>query len=174
MVGIDSVFYISSNVHVGLILGVNTRPNAILCNGACDITLDGDSVGTAASFDPASFGTEAERCGRFLELSLTRDGKEVAYNNWHFAEWKASPLAEADVKASVAVKDGKWTVTLSTDKPAFYVWLAVGDIPGEFSDNSFTLYPGRPVELTFSPKEGFGDFERFAGALTVTHIRKTY
>lgn len=146
----------------------------ILSEKSFDITLDGDSVGTAASFDPASFGTEAERCGRFLELSLTRDGKEVAYNNWHFAEWKASPLAEAEVKASAAVKDGKWTVTLSTDKPAFYVWLAVGDIPGEFSDNSFTLYPGRPVELTFSPKEGFGDFERFASSLTVTHIRKTY
>ena len=44
MVGIDSVFYISSNIHVGLILGVNTRPNAILCNGACDVTLDGDTV----------------------------------------------------------------------------------------------------------------------------------
>ena len=72
-----------------------------------------------------------------------------------------------------SIRDGKWTVVLTTDKPAFFVWADTPHIPGTFSDNSFTLYPGQPVRLTFTPK-GNESFDAFKSALTVKHLRQTY
>lgn len=146
----------------------------ILSEKRLDVALGPDSTGKAADFALDEFGSAEQRRGRFLELSLVRDGKEVAYNTWRFDEWKACPLEQTSVLATPALRDGRWTVTLTTEKPAFYVWLAVGDIPGEFSDNSLTLYPGRPVEVSFTPKNGFSDYEKFVSSLTVRHLRETY
>jgi beta-mannosidase len=82
-------------------------------------------------------------------------------------------LGDAVVDAIPAERSGKWTVTLTTDKPAFFVWANVSGIRGEFSDNSFTLFPGRPVTLTFTPKDK-ASFADFVKALTVKHLRQTY
>ena len=127
-----------------------------------------------AEYEEAEFGSEKERRNRFLEMTLESGGCTAAYNTWLFDEFKNCPLRNADVRCSTSDTDGKWTVTLTSDAPAFFVWLSVGEIPGEFSDNSFTLYPGRPAELVFTPKEGFDDFESFKAALYVNHIAKTY
>ena len=146
----------------------------------------------AADFGLDEFGDAAARKDRFVELQLLWRNREVAYNTWMFDEFKNCPLEKADVRWSAAREnvgrsvsgadsrgtasgeDTRWTVTLTTDKPAFFVWLSAGDIPGEFSDNSFTLYPGRPVELVFTPKNGFDDFEKFVSSLSVTHLSATY
>ncbi|MBQ0097240.1 MAG: hypothetical protein KBS53_06260, partial [Bacteroidales bacterium] len=62
--------------------------------------------------------------------------------------------------------------TLSCDKPAFYVWVNASGIPGEFSDNAFTLYPGESRVITFSPKSDT-DFSDFAKSLAVRDIYST-
>ncbi len=147
---------------------------SIVAEKSYSLTLDAGTCSVAAEYGAADFGCENERRGRFLELTLVSDGRVAAYNTWLFDEFKNSPLPSADVRCSASDAGGKWTVTLTSDAPAFFVWLSVGDIPGEFSDNSFTLYPGRPVELVFTPKEGFNDFASFKQALFVNHIAKTY
>ena len=78
-------------------------------------------------------------------------------------------LADAKVSAKV---DG-FTVTLSTDKPAFFVWANAHGVRGEFSDNSFTLLPGRPATLTFAPGRKVSA-EAFRRAFSVFHLRQTY
>ena len=79
------------------------------------------------------------------------------------------------MKAELAERDGKWTVTLSTDKPAFFVWADAYGIRGTFSDDSFTLLPGRPRTLVFTKrpdeKATFADFRK---AFSVTHLRESY
>jgi len=124
----------------------------------------------------STFGTEKELDQRFLEVVLTADvdgAKDVHRNEWYFSAFKRCDLGDAAVDAIPAERNGQWTVTLTTDKPAFFVWANVSGIRGEFSDNSFTLLPGRPVTLTFAPKDK-GSFAEFAKALTVTHLRRTY
>ena len=104
----------------------------------------------------------------FLVLTLrTKFG--VFQNDWMFDYYKTYDLADADVKAAV----NGFNVTLSTDKPAFFVWANAKGIRGEFSDNSFTLLPNRPVEITFTPKGNVSpdDFKR---VFSVTHLRMTY
>ena len=138
------------------------------------VSVGADSSLNAAEFALDEFGSAAERKGRFLELSLECSGEQVAYNTWLFDEFKNSPLEKTSVSCTPAIRDSRWTVTLTTNKPAFFTWVSVGDIPGEFNDNSFTLYPGRPVELVFTPKNGFNDFDKFVSSLSVTHLSATY
>lgn len=138
------------------------------------VTVAGDASLQAAEFKLDEFGDEAARRGRFLELVLLVGNRVAAYNTWMFGEYKDCLLEAAEIKCAAANSDGKWIVTLSTDRPAFFVWLSVGDIPGEFSDNSFTLYPGREVDLVFTPKNGFNDFEKFVSSLSLAHLSATY
>ncbi len=95
-------------------------------------------------------------------------------NEWLFDFFKNHDLAKTDVKATFAEKDGKFLVTLSADKPAFFVWANVWRTRGEFDDNSFTLYPGEPRTITFSPKVPGLTLDAFKKAFSVTHLRETY
>ena len=66
-----------------------------------------------------------------------------------------------------------YQITLTTDKPAFFVWVNATGVRGEFDDNSFTLLPGEPRTLTFTPKEPT-NAETFANSLTVTDLSKSF
>ena len=130
-----------------------------------------------ASYALADFGSEKDRTGRFLSLRLEGrvNGRAVAFaNEWMFNPYKACPLANADVRMKAENANGEWTVTLTTDKPAFFVWVNAKGIPGEFSDNSFTLYPDRPAKLTFTCKKPGVRFADFKDALSLFHLRQTY
>ena len=105
----------------------------------------------------------------FLVLSLkTENG--TFQNDWLFGYYKEYDLASADVRAAV---DG-YAVTLTTDKPAFFVWAEAEGLRGEFSDNSFTLLPGRPVKLVWTPEDPSVTPDRFREHLKVMHLRQTY
>ena len=97
----------------------------------------------------------------FLVLTLTTP-RGTYQNDWHFGFYKDMPLAKAQVAAKTA--DAGRTLTLSADRPAFFVWANARGVRGTFDDNCLTLLPGRPKTLTFS-----GDAIP-AEALTVTHL----
>jgi hypothetical protein len=67
---------------------------------------------------------------------------------------------------------GAFDVTVETDRPAFYVWLNAAGLRGEFSVNSFTLLPGRPQTLRFTPKDGRPTLQEFRSSLSVTHLEE--
>ena len=103
-------------------------------------------------------------------LVLTLKTKYGAFqNDWMFDYYKTYDLADANVMTTF---DG-FKVKFSTDKPAFFVWANAKGIRGEFSDNSFTLLPGRPAEIRFMPKGNVSPDE-FKRAFSVTHLRMTY
>ena len=62
---------------------------------------------------------------------------------------------------------------LTTDKPAFFVWINATGVRGEFDDNSFALLPGEPRTLTFTPKD-HTDAETFVNSISVTDLSKSY
>jgi len=124
-----------------------------------------------ASFPVAAFGEDAKRKEVFLAMS----GTACPDNECFFDFYRECDFAEAKVEASVEERDDEWRVTLSTDKPAFYVWADVPGIRGVFSDDSFTLLPGRPKTIVFTKRPSetatFADFRK---ALEITHLRQTY
>ena len=115
-----------------------------------------------------------KREGTFLALALESSEGFVA-NEWMFDKFKDCPLADANVEAKVERKGGggELTVTLSADKPAFFVWANANGIRGEFDDNSFTLLPDRPVTLTFTPKRSV-TADEFRVALSIFHLKDSY
>lgn len=70
----------------------------------------------------------------------------------------------------VATSDEPLEIKTKTDKPAFFVWANVNGVKGEFDDDSFTLLPGCPKTLHFTPKQSVKPDE-FKMALSVTHLR---
>ena len=80
------------------------------------------------------------------------------------ADYKGG-LPKANVKAEI----NGFGVTLTTDKPAFWVWMNVKGIHGEFDDNAVTLVPGQPRTFTFKPKDAVTP-EAFKAAFSVTHL----
>ena len=75
-------------------------------------------------------------------------------------------LPKANVKAEIK----GFTVTLTTDKPAFWVWMNVKGIRGEFDDNAVTLVPGQKRVFTFKPADKATTPEAFKAAFSVTHL----
>jgi len=133
----------------------------------------------------AAFGDEEARRKVFLRMKLEESPSLAAKanaqervlpvsNEWMFDLFKNHDLAKTDVKATFAEKDGKFLVTLSADKPAFFVWANVWRTRGEFDDNAFTLYPGEPRTLVFTPKASCLSLDAFRQAFSVTHLRETY
>jgi len=72
-------------------------------------------------------------------------------------------------KANVRAEINGFTVTLTTDKPAFWVWMNVKGIRGEFDDNAVTLVPGKPRTFTFKAKDAVTP-ELFKKSFSITHL----
>ena len=96
----------------------------------------------------------------FLVATL-KTGQGTFQNDWHFGYYRDMPVADATVKVGI---DGS-NVTLSADRPAFFVWANVRNRRGEFDDNCLTLLPGRPAALRWR-----GDGPLLPEALTVMHL----
>ncbi len=72
-------------------------------------------------------------------------------------------VPDANVTARTFERNGKWIVSLTTDKPAYYVWLSAPGVKC-FPDNSFNLMPGEVKEIVI-PVEA-------KESLSVTHLAK--
>ena len=113
-----------------------------------------------AANSAAAVGKVKVRADAALEL---RFGESVNFPVR--ADYKGD-LPKANVRAAI---DG-FKVSLTTDKPAFWVWMNVEGIKGEFSDNAVTLVPGAPRTFTFVPKNDATTPEAFKSAFSVTHL----
>ena len=121
------------------------------------------------------FGDEAARRSSFLRMRLEGPAAgQAATAEYMFGMFADMDLEKTPVRADFAGKGGKFLVTLSCDRPAFFVWANVWGTRGEFDDNAFTLYPGEPRTLVFAPKEPGLSSDAFRKAFSVTHLRETY
>jgi beta-mannosidase len=109
-------------------------------------------------------GSIASRADAVLEIVFKYDAGKEARNFPVRNDYKGV-LPKANVKAQI---DG-FTVTLTTDKIAFWVWMNAKGIKGEFGDNAVTLVPGCPRKFSFKPN-GSVTAEEFKRAFSVTHL----
>ncbi len=109
----------------------------------------------------SKIGRVERRDGHFAVLTL-KAGGGVARND--SVPYREARLRRPNFTYHV---DGN-EVTVSTDVPAFFVWLNARGVRGEFSDNAFTLLPGRPATVTFS-----GDAKAMEENLSVLSLADT-
>ena len=108
---------------------------------------------------------------------------ELSYGNTTFTDAlfctqpKKCEIEKADIKPTIHEnKDGSFKITLSTDKPAFFVALDADNLPGTFSKNLLTLLPGKTETVLFraaaeGKKVTLTDLQK---KLTVTSLRDIY
>ncbi|MCE9613953.1 MAG: glycoside hydrolase family 2 protein [Lentisphaerae bacterium] len=108
----------------------------------------------------------------FLSVALTAGGR-IVRNEHFFRPYKQCDLARAAIRLATTSAGGAFRVTIRTDRPAFYVSLNADGIRGEFDDNAFTLLPGEPRALVFTPKQRT-TLKAFRAALSLRHLRETY
>jgi len=109
----------------------------------------------------------------FLHAHL-RCGKDQAEQVHVAVPWKSCNLSEPELKASVkALPDGRFAITLSSRKPAFFVYLDTDPAMGHFEDNGFHLLAGQRRTVQFHPSRRISKAQ-FIKALSVHHLRGTY
>jgi beta-mannosidase len=108
----------------------------------------------------------------FLYVTLTADGVTTG-NELFFTEPKRCRLAKAVVTTEIRETEKGYSVRLSSNAPAFHVSLTADGIAGEFDDNFFTLLPGAPRTVLFTPRKPV-QRERIMQDLAVRHLRDTY
>lgn len=89
-----------------------------------------------------------------------------------------------DIKVVTGLVNAEVTLTLETDKPAFFVTFDQGSIAGLFSDNCFSLYPGEKKTVTFTWRETDqagksaanreDTLKKLENDLRLYHLRDTY
>jgi beta-mannosidase len=66
--------------------------------------------------------------------------------------WKAYDLRPAGLTADVGREGAVWKVALQVKALAPFVAVEA-DVPGRFSSNAMTMFPGYPTPLTFTPED---------------------
>ena len=95
--------------------------------------------------------------------------------------WKRCPIQKAKITPAIQERDGRITLTLETDRPAFFVSPDVFGIRGCFSKSMVTLLPDRPETFVFTP-DSYGleqnqssiSSSAFRRALKIYNLRDTY
>ena len=126
------------------------------------------------SLSPAKLEIDPKKHFAVLKTTAAADGKIYSHENTlFFTEEKNCGLMPADIKTEVSKVDDNYQVTLTTDKPAFFVTLETPGIKGIFSDNSFTLMPNEPKTITFRLVK-YRSEVKFEEVLRVMDLRETY
>ena len=141
-----------------------------------EATVEPNNAALLKTYAESDFGTDRSRRGRFLVVDIESDDPAVQtyQSGWFFDAPKDLNMEKPDIKMEAKDENGKWLVTLSTDKPAFGVWVEAFGVPGEFDDNHIALIPGEPRTLVFTPRDAKTTFADFEKSLTFKHIRATY
>ena len=124
---------------------------------------------SAATFSEDFFGAFEARRKTFLRVTL-KTPRGTVEDFRFFDEFRHAPMVDPGLKVEVSDRGGTFAVTLTAEKPAFFVWANAWKIRGEFDDNFLHLLPGEPRTLVFTPEDPKTDFAAFKKALSVTHL----
>ena len=111
----------------------------------------------------------------FLFFSWTdENGDLIGENDFFPRAYKYYDIPDAKVQSSWSMRGDQPVLTLTSNKPAFFVTVT-SDVPGYFSDNAVTLLPGRETRLTFTARSDTEvEQAEIAESLQVRHLRETY
>ncbi len=105
----------------------------------------------------------------FLVADLEADDLQGRHHRQRITHFLSAPKHCRLARAQVTMQHTADTITLSTDKPVFYLTVGTTDAPLLLSDNSITLLPGE--QTTLHVQRG-GPIT--PGRLTLQHLRQTY
>ena len=115
-----------------------------VAEGSLPVTIVPNGVTPVTTLDGAPWVREVGARRLLVWLELRVNGETVSENLVTLARPKHLELTGPSVKLDVRLRpDGEWDVTLSSDRPALWVWLEHEQGPIHASDNFFHLRPGQ-------------------------------
>ena len=171
--------------------GLNDRPDPVSGHLLLRLIAFNGEVLQSFNINPVSVNGDSAACLWELPLAdlanFSNDSAIVEQAFLH-ARWENDATGEVDSsifltnprhsylhKAQITIEAGSEanSFLLSTDRPAFYLFPEC-DIPGHFSDGSFTLLPGEPRELRFVPENGAEKPVLSTEAIRIHDLRSSY
>ena len=139
---------------------VNDRPEAVTITvTARAAAMDGSTralaeatvtVPTDAAVPVLELGPEALRPGEVLAFTWAGDAEG---GDVHAPKpWKAYDLLPSGLTADIRQEGMQWKLTLQVMALAPFVAVE-SEVPGRFSTNAITLFPGFPATITFTPDD---------------------
>ncbi|MFP5479699.1 MAG: beta-mannosidase [Alphaproteobacteria bacterium] len=145
----------------GIVLrAVNDRPEAVTITvsaqaaamdgttrdlAAATVTVCPDAAVQALHLAPDALGPDEV-------LAFTWSGDAEGGDVHAPRPWKAYDLLPSGLSADVRQEGSLWKLTLQVKALAPFVAVE-SEVPGRFSSNAVTLFPGHPATITFTPKD---------------------
>ena len=109
----------------------------------------------------------------YLEVTTPDGGRFHHRNSAFFAPFKDMILPETKIKTEIIRRCNEFVITLSASGTALFTALDLPGYKGIFSDNNFTLLPGKMREIIFFPAEEYSA-EQMAKDIKIYHLKTTY
>lgn len=145
----------------GIVLrAVNDRAKALTIT----VTADAAAMdGTVRKLKEATVNVSPDAAVQVMDLApdALRDGEVLAFvwsgdaqgGDVHAPKpWKAYDLQPSGLTADIKRDDNVWKLTLQVKALAPFVAVE-SEVPGRFSTNAVTLFPGHPATITFTPED---------------------
>jgi len=145
----------------GIVLrAVNDRPEAVTITvTASAAAMDGSvrklaeataAVSSDAAVPVLQLAPDALQAGEVLAFTWSGDAQG---GDVHAPKpWKAYDLLPSGLTADIVRDGGVWKLTLQVKALAPFVAVE-SEVPGRFSANAVTLFPGHPATITFTPQD---------------------
>lgn len=145
----------------GIVLrAVNDRPEAVTITvTASAAAMDGSvrklaeataAVSPDAAVPVLQLAPDALQAGEVLAFTWSGDAQG---GDVHAPKpWKAYDLLPSGLTADIVRDGGVWKLTLQVKALAPFVAVE-SEVPGRFSANAVTLFPGHPATITFTPQD---------------------
>lgn len=117
-----------------------------------EVTVPANSSNTFFAAKAVEFMKNVQATKQFMVVELIENGVVISTNTLFFKPIKNIALPKPTVKYELAVVDGGFEISLTTDKLAKNLFMTIGDEEGFFSDNYFDLIPGQAVKVKLETK----------------------
>ncbi len=167
-----------NTIHAELVISIIDFNGEVLEKKSIKKDFSSDSVSVAWESPIDDITSKTDQYFVYAQLLCSNYSKETTL----FLDFpKRCIIQKAPISVSV---DDNLVITLSTDKPAFYVSLQTS-LDGTFSDNMFTLLPGKKRTVQFDPSMSLTQYgaqgsvsninaKVLTESLSVVSLRDTY
>jgi beta-mannosidase len=172
----DTLEYRAGTVWVGII----DFAGRIRQEQELQVRLDAEAATDLLRYPLDQLPLEKEQLFLFVEFRPRIDGggrqEQPLVNELFLCPPKHCGLNTPEIRTEIGLKDDRIVIKLGTNRPAFFVSLEVEGVSGVFSDNLFTLLPGKPKLVDFEPRDATaGDvLDLLNRKLKIFHLRGTY
>ena len=164
----DKLEPISGTIHMRLL----DFSGSVLLEQTKDVQVPAQSNAIYFSIDKAAVSAKADLRKSFLVLDLQVAGKQVSRNLVFFDVTHDLELPVAPkIESSLTKVDGGYSLSLRTAALARNVYVSLGDLDVQASDNYFDLLPGEPATVTLKTSS---TLDQVQGALKITSLTEAF